>query len=203
MNRRPFRVVLPLLLGPILAACAAGADSPVQDVEPQHPGGEVGQVEVRSLMLLIEPETGNGAAVVTLVNNGTEPATLERLMITPEEDRGMALDVPAGITVPPGQAVNVGAQDGPDLPIPGLGDAVSPGFVPVTMVFDEAGQLTLNVLISEATGPYESFFPTLSPPPTGGGRPTQTPTQPQPPTQTQSPTQSPAPTATPTPTPTG
>ncbi len=111
---------------------------------------------VRSLMLVTPPDGGEGAALVTLVNRSDEPQRLESL------DVGTRT-IQAGIEVPPGGSVNVGASGQPSLPVSDLDEVAAPGsLVPVTLIFDKAGRLTLDTIVTEASGPFASFLPTPS-----------------------------------------
>lgn len=180
-----------LAAGPLASAgCAAGDNAATLQVKPDNPGGDLGPVAVRSVMLLVPPDSGEAATVVTIINKSDETQTLDSLQIEPPANgSGSPIDVAAGIRVPPSGAVNIGAAGQPTLPVTGLEQLAEPGtVVPITLVFDKAGQLTLQVLVREATGPYASFLPSPS------ATPTATPS----PADTASP--SPSPSASPTPT---
>jgi hypothetical protein len=52
--------------------------------------------------------------------------------------------------------------------IDGLDQLAMPGqSVPVTLVFDKAGRITLPVIVAAGIGPFTSFAPTAEPTPTG------------------------------------
>lgn len=150
-----------------IAGCAAGDEAPTLQVKPDNPGGDLGPVAVRSLMLLAPPDGGEAATVVTIVNKSDETHILDSIEIAPQADRsGSPIDVAAGIPVPPNESVNIGAAGQPALPVSDLDRLAEPGtLVPVTLIFDKAGQLTLQVVVREATGPYASFLPSPSPSP--------------------------------------
>lgn len=205
MNRRIRRVAagaaVALALPTALAGCGAGFEPATAQISPDYPGGDVGPVGVRSLVL-IQPETGPAAAVVTLVNRSDEPQTLSSLQIappgtssgSPSASPSMPLDAPASVSIPPHGAVHVGAQGQPTVTVMGLDRIAEPGkAVPVTLIFDKAGRITLTVVIKPATGFYASFAPTATPSPTTGtpaissGSPSGVPSESPSPTPTETP----------------
>jgi periplasmic copper chaperone A len=178
VERRIFRAaaaLAALAASAVLAACGVGFDAPTEQVEPEYPSGDVGPILVRSLMLIQKEGGGPATAVVTLVNTSAEPETLRSLQIAPPQAPGTTpsptsspLDVPASVTIPPGGAVHLGAQGQPSVTIDGLDQLAEPGqTVPVTLMFDKAGRLTLDAIVQSGVGPFASFAPTAEPTPTG------------------------------------
>jgi hypothetical protein len=136
-------------------------------------------------MLIQKDGGGPAAAVVTLVNNSSEPQALRSLQIAPPQTGGGAsaantstpLDVEAAITVPAHGAVHVGAQGQPTVTVDGLDAIARPGQLAlVTLIFDKAGMITFNVVVQAGTGPFASFAPTAQPTPTTTISPTTSPT---------------------------
>ena len=163
-----------LALPAALASCGVGFDAPTTQVAPPYPSGDVGPMQVRSLMLIQKDGGGPASAVVTLVNRSNEPQALRALQIAPPQtdggspaaSRAAPLDVPAAITVPAGAAVHVGSQGQPTVTVNGLDAVARPGqVVPVTLIFDKAGRITLNVVIQAGVGQFASFAPTAEPSP--------------------------------------
>jgi copper(I)-binding protein len=161
-----------LALSAALAGCGVGFDAPTTQVSPPHPSGDIGPMRVRSFMLIQREGGGPAAAVVTLVNTSNEPQALRSLQITPPQTGGGAatatpstpLDVAAAITVPAHGAVHVGAQGQPTVTVNGLDAIARPGQLAlVTLIFDKAGRMTLNVVVQAGTGPFASFAPTAQP----------------------------------------
>jgi copper(I)-binding protein len=189
VNRRTHRAAIALAAlaaSAMLAACGVGFDTATEEVQPGYPSGDVGPMLVRSLMLIQKEGGGPASAVATLVNTSDQSDTLSSLQIAPPATPGVTpspsptpLDVQASVSVPPRGTVHLGAQDQPTVVIDGLDRLAAPGqLVPVTLIFDSAGRLTLDVVVESGTGAFASFAPTVEPTPTNGGTilPTSTPT---------------------------
>lgn len=192
---------------PLVAACGVGRNT-TTDKERQTPyvaGAHVGSLLVTAASLVPAqagsgsatptssptPAAGGGGSVadayllVSIVNHGTSPDQLTGVQVqgasvTPTDSSQQAL------TLPPSQAVSFGDPDnggaaGNALQVSGFTQPLTPGTsVPVTFQFQNAGSVTIQVLVQEQygttatstplplTGSYPSASETPEGLPTGG-----------------------------------
>jgi hypothetical protein len=200
---RPTRTGLAALAlaAPVLAGCGL---SPAQTTVPYQPSdgvsAQVGDVQVRNLLVVGSTADAPGVLSGVLVNGGTEQAT-----VTLAAEGGQ----PVPVDVPPGQSVQLGVQNpsAPMLPSPQsttttyaqLSPVGQPAgaVVPITLSSAAGGSTTVKVPVLAATNEYATLTPTSAP----TGSPTLT-QGPAPMTPTPSATPSGTPSATPSASPT-
>ncbi|HJD82216.1 hypothetical protein [Kitasatospora aureofaciens] len=156
-----------LLLTTSTAACAAGPDAETYRIAPDNVNADIGDLELRDVRLVAGPG-GSGSATLAayILNPGAEPDTLTAVSLA-GAGSAPAGGGGAGITLPPGEPVLVGAPGQPEVQVPGN---VSPGtYELVTFTFARAGRGTVNAFVVSAASP--------SP---GGGVASQTPGSPSP-----------------------
>ncbi|ARF82164.1 hypothetical protein HS99_0021300 [Kitasatospora aureofaciens] len=156
-----------LLLTTSTAACAAGPDAETYRIAPDNANADIGDLELRDVRLVAGPG-GSGSATLAayILNPGAEPDTLTAVSLA-GAGSAPAGGGGAGITLPPGEPVLVGAPGQPEVQVSGN---VSPGtYELVTFTFARAGRGTVNASVVSAASP--------SP---GGGVASQTPGSPSP-----------------------
>lgn len=160
---RTRRRLAPLLLAAALplAACGEDEDNPLQDGETEIIGGAVGPEEqVNETLSLLQVqleypldglyEEGDDASLFFAISNtGTEPATLVDVVgadfaeATTADGEGISIAVPADDTV------YVGAEDMPSIVLQDLETSLrSSQSIPVTFVFEDAEELTIEAMVS-------------------------------------------------------
>ncbi|MEU6968635.1 hypothetical protein AB0A71_12980 [Kitasatospora aureofaciens] len=156
-----------LLLTTSTAACAAGPDAETYRIAPDNANADIGDLKLRDVRLVAGPG-GSGSATLAayILNPGAEPDTLTAVSLA-GAGSAPAGGGGAGITLPPGEPVLVGAPGQPEVQVSGN---VSPGtYELVTFTFARAGRGTVNASVVSAASP--------SP---GGGVAPQTPGSPSP-----------------------
>jgi len=144
------------------AGCGAGFDAPVYLVRPENVNAEVGDLLLRSLVLVKAEGADSAALAGAFVNRGDAPDTLTSV----EVEAGSApLSASPNLEVPFGQSVILGGTEGEAITFSGA-EGLSPGrFVPVTLTFRDAGSVTLKLLVEDAKGHYEDYAPPGGPTP--------------------------------------
>lgn len=156
-----------LLLTTSTAACAAGPDAETYRIAPDNANADIGDLELRDVRLVAGPGGSRSATLAAyILNPGAEPDTLTAVSLA-GAGSAPAGGGGAGITLPPGEPVLVGAPGQPEVQVSGN---VSPGtYELVTFTFARAGRGTVNASVVSAASP--------SP---GGGVASQTPGSPSP-----------------------
>ncbi|MFI9160224.1 hypothetical protein ACIGXI_29680 [Kitasatospora aureofaciens] len=156
-----------LLLTTSTAACAAGPGAETYRIAPDNANADIGDLKLRDVRLVAGPG-GSGSATLAayILNPGAEADTLTAVSLA-GAGSAPAGGGGAGITLPPGEPVLVGAPGQPEVQVSGN---VSPGtYELVTFTFARAGRGTVNASVVSAASP--------SP---GGGVASQTPGSPSP-----------------------
>jgi hypothetical protein len=168
---RRMLIVAAAVLIPALAGCEAGNNAPTLNWhQPTDGAGTViGSIAIRNVFVLGGPVTGTLAAgksaglFFALVNSG-QPDTLVSIT-SPGTAKSIAL---------PGGHITLGSQqavllDGPEPKaiLDGLSHALPSGsFIRMTMNFQNAGSVTLDVPVLPQALYYSTFSPVPSPAPT-------------------------------------
>jgi len=167
------------LLIPAAAGCEAGLDAPTLEFHPASAGAhaEVNGISINNVFVLGAPgghpvPTGQSASLfLALYNNGTDDDTLVSVSAP---DAASSVQVTGGtVSVPLNSLVNLmGPQ--PSVVLSGLTKPLTSGSaIPVTLDFQHAGSVTLDVPVQ----PQQYYYSTFSPPPAASaGSPTPTPT---------------------------
>jgi hypothetical protein len=160
-------------LGALLAAaaltvsgCGAGADATTNEVYQPGEGAiaTVGDVAVRNLVLVADGE-GSGVLIGSLVmlplgTDAPPDADPPGDEFEAAEGEGAAVDFDAPVVIPPVSRVTLGVDDDQ---VAAVVDelAATPGqVVPVSLLFRDAGEVTLDVIVVDnEDGPYEGIVP--------------------------------------------
>ncbi|HEY7263313.1 MAG TPA: copper chaperone PCu(A)C [Trebonia sp.] len=167
------------LLIPAAAGCEAGLDAPTLQFHPASAGAhaEVNGISINNVFVLGAPgghpvPTGQSASLfLSLYNGGTGNDTLVSVS---SPDAASSVQVTGGtVSLPVNSLVNLmGPQ--PSVVLSGLTQPLASGTaIPVTLDFQHAGSVTLDVPVQ----PQQYYYSTFSPPPAApAGSPTPTPT---------------------------
>ena len=149
--RRLSAVALMAVLALTTSACGAGFHSGTSQVKRPTNGsdGDVGAISVRNLLLL---QDNANPAVTSLiggfVNNGDHPDQLKSVLVT--EAGAVTSQLP--LTVPGRGLVTPGSNDQSAIDVPNA--TFKPGgYATVTLTFQDAGILALDVLVMTPDGP--------------------------------------------------
>lgn len=174
-----------------LVACGEDEDNPLQDGEREVQGGAVGpdtpvNEDIKLLQVQLEYpldgryEEGEDASLYfAIANNGAEGDTLVDITGDDFSDATMADGGEISIEVPENDNLYVGAEGQPSVTLVGLQEQLgSSQSIPVTFVFEESGEVTVDAVVSaEGQNPTPTFdFPDPDedtteegPEPTGAG----------------------------------
>lgn len=163
----------------LLAACGDDADNPLQDDVPEVQGGAVGpdvrvneDVGLKQVQLAYPPdgayEKGEDARLfMAITNTGTRPISLTDISgpdfaevdVVRPDGEGLPLDVE------PDSNLYLGAQGAPHVTLVELQRTLrSSQSIPVTFTFDEAGEVTVEAMVSAEEDPGTPFdFPNEDP----------------------------------------
>jgi copper(I)-binding protein len=155
------------LLIPAAAGCEAGFDAPTLEFHPASAGAhaEVNGISINNMFILGAPgghpvPTGQSASLfLSLYNNGTGHDTLVGVSAP---DAASSVEVTGGtVSIPVSSLVNLmGPQ--PSVVLNGLTKPLPSGTaIPVTLDFQHAGSVTLEVPVEA----QEYYYSTFSPPP--------------------------------------
>ena len=144
-----------------LVACGEDEDNPLQDGEREVQGGAVGpDVTVNENLSLLQvqlahPDDGvyeegeDAELTFGLANSGTEPAVLTDITgegfaaATTSDGGDLEIEVPAGTNR------HVGREEGPAVVLEDLAESLrSSQSIPVTFVFEEAGEVTVDAMVA-------------------------------------------------------
>ncbi len=169
----PYRmlIVAAAALIPALAGCEAGNDAPTLHWhQPTDGAGTVtGDIAIRDVFVLGAPQNGSLAA-------GQSAALFFAIVNSGSPDRLVSVTAPgaaASVTLPGGQ-IALGTQQAvlltgpqPQVVLDGLTRALPGGaFIRVTMSFQNARSVTLNVPVIPQADSYSTFSPAPTPSPT-------------------------------------
>lgn len=168
-----------LLAVPLAAGCAAGFDATTSQVKPDAASGQVGDVKVDNVWVVVDQNTGNAEIVGTVTNTGSATDTLTGVTATstPAKIAGTEANTAStGITVgadsvsvPAGESVGFGNSGSPELELANA--SFKPGLLSqVTFTFAQAGSVTVTAEIQTNTGLFTEYdpnagIPTTPPPP--------------------------------------
>jgi hypothetical protein len=149
----------------VLSACGSGEDeAPLEDPGPEVQGGAVGpdvrvnedvglhQVQLEYPLDGVYEEGEEAQLFVGISNTGTDPAVLTDISGPQFSDVRVETDGGAGLPLQVDENDNlyVGAEGPPDIFLVDLATSLrSSQSTPVTFTFEEAGSVTLDVVVSE------------------------------------------------------
>ena len=161
MSSRPARAAALALLLP-LAACAAEDDAPLEVPGPEVRGGNAGvdapvseDVTVQDVELAY-PEDGvyaegeDAELYLAVTNTGTEPVTLTE--VTGPDFSGVEVtDGELPLEVAGDDNLYIGAEGAPTIVLQDLEQSLrSSQSIPVTFTFDEAGEVTVEAVVTSS-----------------------------------------------------
>ena len=162
-----------LAVAPFAAACGAGFNSASEDVKPDAASGQVGDLKVNNVWVVIDASSGTAEVIGAVTNTGDAQDQLTAVTAgdsdvtfasapagSTGDSTGSSVTVAAdGVTIPGGQSVSFGEQGSPGLSITG-GGLTAGGFTTVKMTFAQAGTLTLTAEVEPDTGLFVGYDPT-------------------------------------------
>jgi copper(I)-binding protein len=174
-HRRPTTRLAATLVAVALPLTACSQDNPVADEGAEVPGGAVGPDEMVTEDLSVLQvqfeypldgayEEGDDARLfLGIANTGTEDDDLLDVTGPDFSDASLTVDgKPAAIRIPGDDNVYVGAEGAPSIVVEDLQTSLrSSQSIPVTIVFEDAGEVTLDVPVAaEGQNPTPPFdFP--------------------------------------------
>ena len=167
-HRRTLRLAVVVLAAvavvPTLAGCWQGQAASTTWQASQNSGNgveaTVGSLSVQNATV-VKGDDGRASLIFSVFNLGQEPdaligATIGGIAATLPETPGTTAVAPGGT-----QAFGYGIEGQPPanlLIVDGL-EAAPSGYVPVTLTFERAGQLSMSVLTVPPVGYYEGLLP--------------------------------------------
>jgi copper(I)-binding protein len=142
-----------------LSACGAGNNSQTLEIKPDNAATSVGDIKVQNATVITQPDlTSTGPAVVsaTIFNTGTEPETLQSIVVA---GTGKTAELHATktqpLTIPGGGRLILGGKDNASAVLGSSREAVQDGNAQkITFTFSRAGDVSLRAFVV----PAESFF---------------------------------------------
>ena len=166
-----------VLLLPAIAGCEAGTDAPTLQFHPANAGANTvfNGIRISNAFVLGAPPgssvpSGSSASMfLSLFNTGPGD---DQLMSASATDWAASVQLSGGtVSVPGGTAVNLSGPE-PSVVLSNLTKPIEGGAaIPVTLDFQHAGSVTLDVPVQ----PQSDYFSTYSPPPSPA--PSATPTR--------------------------
>lgn len=149
---------------PLLAGCwqGQGASTTMQASMNSGNGTQanVGAIRIENATV-VRGEDGTASLIMSVFNQGVEPDTLTSVTI----NGAPATVAPTPILPGTFQAFGYGVEGQPPTNVAlvtGL-DVATSSYVPVTLVFQTAGQLDISVLTVPPVGYYEGLLPVATP----------------------------------------
>ncbi|MFF5143321.1 DUF461 domain-containing protein [Streptomyces sp. NPDC013157] len=142
-----------------LSACGAGNNSQTLEIKPDNAATSVGDIKVQNATVITQPDlTSTGPAVVsaTIFNTGTEPETLQSIVVA---GTGKTAELHATktqpLTIPGGGRLILGGKDNASAVLGSSREAVQDGNAQkITFTFSKAGDVSLRAFVV----PAESYF---------------------------------------------
>lgn len=162
-----------LAVAPFAAACGAGFNSASEDVKPNAAAGQVGDIKVNNVWVIVDKNSGTAEVIGAVTNTGDAPDQLTGVTAgdsqvtfapapagsTGSDTTGSGVKVAAdGVTIPGSQSVTFGEQGSPGLSIVG-GGLTAGRFATVKLTFAQAGTLTLTAEVEPDTGLFVGYDP--------------------------------------------
>lgn len=157
-----------LLAVPLAAGCAAGFDSTTQQIKPDAGAGQVGDIRVNNVWVVVDQATGNAEVIAAVANGGSGSDTLTGVTATnmPAKVAGTEADAAStgisvdsgSVSIPGGQSVSFGQTGSPELELADAG--FQTGLLSqVTFTFAQAGSVTVTAQIQPNTGLFADDDP--------------------------------------------
>ncbi|MFY9325065.1 MAG: hypothetical protein WAO29_01220 [Candidatus Nanopelagicales bacterium] len=157
---RKFKLFAFLAAALLIAGCGAGPNAFTSLQGPTGDGTyeEINKVYAQNVVIVID-QNSNATLVATLINNsGQADALIDVVISNPSPQR--INFTPAGpLNLPMGQRVNLGnTPESAHVDLLNF-PAKNSSYVSITLVFEKAGALPLNVLTVEPADIYEGIGP--------------------------------------------
>ncbi|MFD3590892.1 DUF461 domain-containing protein [Streptomyces sp. NPDC058683] len=142
-----------------LAACGAGNNSQTLEIKPDNAATSVGDIKVQNATVITQPDlTSTGPAVVsaTIFNTGTEPQTLQSIVVAGTAKTAELHGTKSQpLTIPGGGRLILGGKGNASAVLGSSREAVKDGNAQkVTFTFSTTGDVSLRAFVV----PAESFF---------------------------------------------
>ncbi|MEU9150174.1 DUF461 domain-containing protein [Streptomyces sp. NPDC048417] len=142
-----------------LAACGAGNNSQTLEIKPDNAATSVGDIKVQNATVITQPDlTSTGPAVVsaTIFNTGTEPETLQSIVVAgTNKTAELHATKSQPLTIPGGGRLILGGKGNASAVLGSSREAVKDGNAQkVTFTFSKTGDVSLRAFVV----PAESFF---------------------------------------------
>ncbi|MEV6763465.1 DUF461 domain-containing protein [Streptomyces sp. NPDC051105] len=142
-----------------LAACGAGNNSQTLEIRPDNAATSVGDIKVQNATVITQPDlTSTGPAVVsaTIFNTGTEPETLQSIVVAgTNKTAELHATKSQPLTIPGGGQLILGGKGNASAVLGSSREAVKDGNAQkVTFTFSRTGDVSLRAFVV----PAESFF---------------------------------------------
>ncbi|MFE4965894.1 DUF461 domain-containing protein [Streptomyces sp. NPDC056660] len=142
-----------------LAACGAGNNSQTLEIKPDNAATTVGDIKVQNATVITQPDlTSTGPAVVsaTIFNTGTEPETLQSIVVVGTNKTAELHGTKSQpLTIPGGGRLILGGKGNASAVLGSSREAVKDGNAQkVTFTFSKTGDVSLRAFVV----PAESFF---------------------------------------------
>ncbi|MGW5655870.1 DUF461 domain-containing protein [Streptomyces humi] len=142
-----------------LAACGAGNNSQTLEIKPDNAATSVGDIKVQNATVITQPDlTSTGPAVVsaTIFNTGTEPQTLQSIVVAgTNKTAELHATKSQPLTIPGGGRLILGGKDNASAVLPSSREAVKDGNAQkITFTFSKTGDVSLRAFVV----PAESYF---------------------------------------------
>jgi hypothetical protein len=142
-----------------LSACGAGNNSQTLEIKPDNAATSVGDIKVQNATVITQPDlTSTGPAVVsaTIFNTGTEPETLQSIVVAgTNKTAELHATKSQPLTIPAGGRLILGGANNASAVLGSSREAVKDGNAQkVTFTFSKTGDVSLRAFVV----PAESFF---------------------------------------------
>ncbi|MFG2941508.1 DUF461 domain-containing protein [Streptomyces sp. NPDC048282] len=153
-----------------LAACGAGNNSQTLEIKPDNAATSVGTIKVQNATVITQPDlTSTGPAVVsaTIFNTGTEPETLQSIVVAgTNKTAELHATKTQPLTIPAGGRLILGGKDNASAVLPGSREAIQDGNAQkITFTFSKTGDVSLRAFVVPAESYFTGWGPSAVPSP--------------------------------------
>ncbi|MFG2969157.1 MULTISPECIES: DUF461 domain-containing protein [unclassified Streptomyces] len=153
-----------------LAACGAGNNSQTLEIKPDNAATSVGTIKVQNAIVITQPDlTSTGPAVVsaTIFNTGTEPETLQSIVVAgTNKTAELHATKTQPLTIPAGGRLILGGKDNASAVLPGSREAIQDGNAQkITFTFSKTGDVSLRAFVVPAESYFTGWGPSAVPSP--------------------------------------
>ncbi|MER5529744.1 DUF461 domain-containing protein [Streptomyces sp. NPDC002677] len=151
-----------------LAACGAGNNSQTLEIKPDNAATSVGDIKVQNATVITQPDlTSTGPAVVsaTIFNTGTEPQTLQSIVVAgTNKTAELHATKSQPLTIPGGGRLILGGKGNASAVLGSSREAVKDGNAQkVTFTFSTTGDVSLRAFVVPAEGYFTGWGPSTVP----------------------------------------